>query len=280
MRSAMPMGTRKSAIVRPRSAAVVRSRREGDGHRDWCEPGTAPAPRVQHRVTVLDSPHMAAGSPGGPDSRREHSHDDARQAPADDRPGHPRAASRPPAGINAPTTRPSAMPSRAPARPRTPASTTTERQTWPRVIPAARRMPISRTRSMTFMVSVLTMPSAAMRTATAASASNRPKIRPSASLMAPSIRSSGTTSRPVGGRGAGACAEQRGAPGRSEGEDIPPRRRPGCRASPSRRYRLAAAPGIDARRRRSAGRAHRRPSALEGSGRPSASREASLLDDH
>ena len=34
-----------------------------------------------------------------------------------------------------------------------------------------------------------------MRTATAASASNRPKIRPSASLMAPSIRSSGTTSR-------------------------------------------------------------------------------------
>ena len=35
---------------------------------------------------------------------------------------------------------------------------------------------------MTFMVRVLTMPSAAIRTATAASASNSPKIRPSASL--------------------------------------------------------------------------------------------------
>ena len=36
------------------------------------------------------------------------------------------------------------------------------RQTWRRVIPAARRTPISRTRSRTFIVRVLTMPSAAM----------------------------------------------------------------------------------------------------------------------
>ena len=63
-----------------------------------------------------------------------------------------------------------------------PASTTTERQTWRRVMPAARRTPISRTRSRTLMVSVLTMPSAATRTATSARASNSPKTRPSASL--------------------------------------------------------------------------------------------------
>ena len=74
--------------------------------------------------------------------------------------------------------------------PVTPASTTTERQTWRRVIPAARRTPISRTRSRTFMVRVLTMPSAATMTAMSASASNRPKTRSRASPMAPWIRPS------------------------------------------------------------------------------------------
>ena len=76
-----------------------------------------------------------------------------------------------------------------------PASTTTDRQTWRRVIPAARSTPISRTRSRTFIVSVLTMPSAATTTATSARTSNSPNTRSSASPMAPWIRPSGTGSR-------------------------------------------------------------------------------------
>ena len=150
------------------------------------------------------------------------------------------------------------MPSSAPARPRTPASTTTERQTWRRVIPAARRMPISRTRSMTFMVSVLTMPSAAIRTATAASASNSPKIRPSASLIAPSIRSSGTTSSASAvAAPASVSRAEAGASGReADGEDVgagdPEARRrvaPADRASPRRSGRGATARRCPATRR-------------------------------
>ena len=161
---------------------------------------TATAAKSSSASLVLDGPDDRepagdAGRIGG----RQHRHSDAEhERQADDRPRDPARhdrAGRRPARPSAPRPRARAtMPSSAPARPRMPASTTTERQTWRRVIPAARRMPISRTRSMTFMVSVLTMPSAAMRTATSASASNRPKIRPSASLMAPWIRSRVTTS--------------------------------------------------------------------------------------
>ena len=93
------------------------------------------------------------------------------------------------------------MPTIEPATPMTPASTTTERQTWRRVIPAARRIPISRTRSMTFIVSVLAMPSAAMITATIARTSKSPKTRTSASSMAPLTWSRVTTSKARQGRG-------------------------------------------------------------------------------
>ena len=79
--------------------------------------------------------------------------------------------------MSAPITRPATTPDSAPMTPVMPASTTTVPQTWPRVMPAARRTPISRTRSMTFMVRVLTMPRAAMKTAISASASNSPKTR-------------------------------------------------------------------------------------------------------
>ena len=90
--------------------------------------------------------------------------------------------------MSAPTPMPAAMPQTAPTSPVTPASTTTERHTWRRVMPAARRTPISRTRSRTFIVRVLTMPRAATMTAMTASASNRLKTRSSASPMAPWMR--------------------------------------------------------------------------------------------
>ena len=252
-------------------------------------------PSLAARSLVLDGPHdrQPAGDPGRIGGR-QHRHGDAEHE------GQPtighgiagrrdRAGRRPARPSAPPTTSPSDDAERArPPDPRMPASTTTERQTWRRVIPAARRMPISRTRSMTFMVSVLTMPSAAMITATSASASNSPKIRPSASLMAPSIRSSGDdlegetrwptlVERIAGGRLALGCEadgearrrrRRRGGRSRRSSRRASPRRL--ARAATARRCPRRAGRGV---RRRSSGR----PGSSRPSGRVASARAAGTI---
>ena len=181
----------------------------------------------EHGRTTPSTPRRAIGSHGIP----------------------PASSHRPPARttIRPPTTSPAAMPQTTPTRPRTPASTTTIRQTWRRVIPMARSTPISRTRSTTPIVSVLTMPSAATMTATTARASNTPKTRSSASRRRPgSVRSGSPRGRGRGPSRRAGPRRRRGAGGEADRRRRRRRGRPGARGvRPADEDRLAAVPGID-----------------------------------
>ena len=256
MRSPRRIGTRKSARVMPRSAPVLRSslgRAIVIEAPSWGSPWGATDGRslASGFTRTRRRGRSRSGPRGGPDRRPRASRARRPRTNATATVGHgTRVATSgvPPARttINAPTSSPVTTPTSAPASPTTPASTTTERQTWRGVIPAARRMPISRTRSMTFIVSVLAMPSAATMTAMTASASNRPKTRSSASSMAPGTRSRVTTSRADwrGRLGEVVAGRGRGARVRS-GRRTRPRRHAEAvrRVVPADEHRLAAAAG-------------------------------------
>ena len=191
--------------------------------------------------------------PGGGPGRVDRRRGPAARARAPRRPrsaadGAPSGVPRPPPSWSrtAPAPRPASDPSTTPTMPSTVASTTTMRMTWRRLMPIARRTPISRTRSTTPIVSVLTMPSAATMTATSASASNTPKTRDSASATAPWIRSIGFDSRAnVVGRRA---KRRRGRPSRDRARSG--RRRHRRRARPATRSRPSSRRGSPRRRSR------------------------------
>ena len=127
-------------------------------------------------------------------------------------------SSRPPAVATSstPIATPAATPTSPPIAPRIPASTSTPRQTWRRLIPAARSIPSSRTRSQVSIESVLTMPSAATTTAASASRSSSPNTRSSASATAPSTRAMGAAVR----ASCPARARDRGRGGRTPGRVV------------------------------------------------------------
>src|SRR4051812_870090 len=125
-------------------------------------------------------------------------------------------AFRPPPGTTRrpPTRTPATEPITAATMPRMPASTRMLRQTWRRLIPAARRTPISRPRSETPIDSVFATPRTATITAISPSRSKSPKIRSSVSPTVLSTWSSGVgvRSERAATRWTAACASG-GAPG-------------------------------------------------------------------
>ena len=246
--------------------AAVAGRRaveSGDGERQGCST-TSGSPGGSDRGTESSisprpgglfvgdgaddrDPRGDPGGIGGRQHRQRHAEHDGEPItrPRDRRTRRP--SSRRPGRPSAPPTRsPATIPRTAPDDPddRRPRRRPI-RQTWRRVIPAARRTPISRTRSMTLIVRVLTIPSAATMTATSARASNSPNTRPSASSMAPWTARAGSASsascaagprapRAAGG-GAGLVADGEGV-GAGDAE------LPG-RVVPADEDRLAAVPG-------------------------------------
>ncbi len=256
------IGTRKSARVRPRSAAVraVESR-DGDRHR-----GSVVGGRVGVRPTrrSLASGFTRTGRPGRSTGGSRAGPDRPPRASRRRRRGRTRARSighgiagrevEPAAGQDDHQRRRrrarATTPSERPGQPEDAGLDDDRAPDLARVIPAARRMPISRTRSMTFIVSVLTMPSAATMTATTASASNSPKIRPSASLdgaldpversrpRGPSWRA--VSAEVVAGRGRARSGAKRTAKASAPATPRRPSRRSSRRASTRRRGRAAS----------------------------------------
>ena len=225
-RSPTRTGTRKSAIVRPFSAAGTRvMRRQRVGHRppSMARPANgagvgAESTNRRTRPTNADAARggrgcrlptrpgrptrwiagrrsaRAAPRPASPATRR------ATRASAIDPPRQPgaRRRGRPPNGQRATPRRPrgrrSIARSRRSCRGSRPRRATL-RQTWRRLMPAARRTPSSRMRSQVPIESVLTMPSPATTTAASASMSSRPNTRSSASPCAPRRGTTGAAVR-------------------------------------------------------------------------------------